>query len=70
MQIFYSVGYSLTDFLQARSRLVGPKQESSVTSYMLQARNTVEVKVFKALSKKQRLARRVTSLTYARDLLA
>lgn len=70
VQIFYSVGYSLTDFLQARSRLVGPKQESSVTSYMLQARNTVEVKVFKALSKKQRLARRVTSLTYARDLLA
>lgn len=68
VEIFYSMGYSLTDFLQARARLLGPRQTSSVTSYILQAKDSIDEKVFEALTDKQAIARRVTSLEYAKGL--
>lgn len=70
VEIFYSMGYSLADFLQARARLLGPRQTSSVTNYILQARGTIDGKVFKALMAKQRIAQRVTSLSYAKGLIS
>lgn len=47
--IWYSLGYSLTDYDQARARLHRPGQESPVTNVHLVTRGTVDVDVYKAL---------------------
>ena len=50
--IFYSVGYSLGKYVQARKRTHRPGQEKPVTHIHLIARNTVDVKIMRALEKR------------------
>lgn len=68
--IFYSTGFSLTDFLQARDRIHRHGQTQKVTYYYLVGENTVEIKVYKALDAKQKIAAKVVDLDYARSLLS
>jgi len=68
--IFYSTGFSLTDFLQARDRLHRIGQVNKVTYYHLLARNSVDEKVYRALQRKESLARSATNLNYALDVLS
>lgn len=69
--IFYSVGFSLDDFLQAKGRLAGAlRQRHHVTYYHLLADRTVDQAVYAALSSKANVARRMTDLRYALDLLS
>lgn len=67
--IFFSTGFSLDDFLQARDRLHRIGQLRKVTYFHLIATGTVDVKVYDALRNKQSIARRATDLSYAVDLL-
>jgi len=50
--IFYSVGYSLGKYMQARSRTHRPGQVNPVEHIHLVARNTVDVKIMRALEKR------------------
>jgi len=69
VSIFYSTGYSLGEFEQARARLHRHGQTKRVVEYHLQAENTVDEKIFQALTDKQQIARKVVSLDYAKGLL-
>jgi len=51
--IYYSVGYSLADYLQSVSRLHRPGQKRKVSCYHLVASNTIDEKVYKALEKRE-----------------
>lgn len=67
--IFYSVGFSLDEFLQAKGRLAGAlRQRHAVTYYHMLAQNTVDETVYQALIDKTVIARRVTELSYALNL--
>jgi len=66
--VFYSVDYSLSNYLQSRDRLHRIGQVNRVTYYSLVARKTIDEKVYRALSKKENLARTVLDLTRARKL--
>ncbi|MGD0775067.1 MAG: DEAD/DEAH box helicase [Candidatus Solibacter sp.] len=50
--IFYSVGYSLGKYVQARSRTHRPGQTNPVEHIHLITRNTVDVKIMRALEKR------------------
>jgi SNF2 family DNA or RNA helicase len=50
--IFYSVGYSLGKYMQARSRTHRPGQMNPVEHIHLIARNTVDVRIMRALEKR------------------
>lgn len=50
---YYSVGHSLSDYLQSRARLVRPGQTRAVRFYHLSARSTVDQRVYKALALRQ-----------------
>ena len=50
--IFYSVGYMLGKYMQARSRTHRPGQTNPVEHIHLIARNTVDVKIMRALEKR------------------
>jgi SNF2 family DNA or RNA helicase len=50
--IFYSVGYSLGKYMQARSRTHRPGQLNPVEHIHLIARNTVDVRIMRALEKR------------------
>ena len=50
--IFYSVGYSLGKYVQARARTHRPGQTNPVEHIHLIARNTVDVKIMRALEKR------------------
>lgn len=68
--IFYSVGFSLDEFLQAKGRLSGDlRQRHPVTFYHAIVENSVDEKIYKALSSKTVIARAATDLSYALDLL-
>lgn len=49
LAVYYSVGHSLSDYLQSRARLVRPGQQRPVRFYHLKARGTVDSKVYAAL---------------------
>ena len=51
--IYFSVGFSLGDYLQSLARLHRPGQRHPVTFYHLIATGTVDEKVFKALQDRQ-----------------
>lgn len=68
--IFVSTGFSLDDFQQARDRLHRIGQRRPVTYYHLIAEGTVDEKVYRALTAKTDIARRVTDLSYALDLIS
>jgi SNF2 family DNA or RNA helicase len=68
--IFYSTGFSLSDFLQARDRIHRHGQTKKVTYYHLLAEKSVDEQVFQALIDKQQIAAKVVDLDYTRRLLA
>lgn len=68
--IFYSTGFSLTDFLQSRDRLHRHGQTRKVSYYHLLGENSVDFKVYDALQNKVNLASKVVSLDYTRKLLS
>jgi SNF2 family DNA or RNA helicase len=51
--VFYSLGFSLGEYLQARKRTHRPGQDRSVTYFHLIATKTVDEDVYKALSARQ-----------------
>jgi SNF2 family DNA or RNA helicase len=51
--VFYSLGFSLGEYLQARKRTHRPGQTQNVTYYHLIAKKTVDETVYKALEKRQ-----------------
>lgn len=51
--VFYSLGFSLGDYLQARKRTHRPGQTQTVTYLHLIAQKTVDVDVYKALAARQ-----------------
>ena len=53
--IYYSLGLSLGDYLQSRSRLHRPGQQNKVTYIHLLASKTIDVKAYKALLKREEL---------------
>lgn len=53
--IFYSIGFRLEKYEQAKKRIHRPGQTKPVTHIHLVARNTVDVKVIRALEKRQNI---------------
>ena len=51
--VFYSLGFSLGEYLQARKRTHRPGQNRNVTYFHLVARDTVDEAVYKALEARQ-----------------
>jgi SNF2 family DNA or RNA helicase len=51
--VYYSLGFSLTDYLQSRARLHRPGQERSVLYTHLVAEGTIDATVYKALADRQ-----------------
>lgn len=59
--VFYSVGYSLADWLQARARVHRPGQERHVTYVSIVAAGTVDEDVYRALDARERVVEAVLS---------
>lgn len=53
--IYYSVGFSLTDYVQSQSRLHRPGQRSNVTYIHLKATGTIDEKVYNAIESRRDL---------------
>lgn len=53
--VYYSLGFSLADYLQSRARIRRPGQTRPVVYYHLIVRNTVDEHVMRALEKRQEL---------------
>ena len=53
--IYYSLGFSLGDYLQSRARILRPGQKSRVHYIHIVGRNTVDEKVLKALERRQQV---------------
>lgn len=69
--VFYSLGFSLIDFLQARDRLHRIGQARRVVYYYLLASRTVDEKVYRVLAGRRDLARQImTSRHEARAVIA
>jgi SNF2 family DNA or RNA helicase len=51
INIFYSLDFSLSNFQQARDRVMGRNQKNDVTNYMLAVDKTVDKKIMKTLEK-------------------
>lgn len=66
--IFFSTGFSLTDFLQSRDRIHRHGQTRKVTYYHLIAERSVDEKVYQALQDKVNIASQVVRLDYASTL--
>lgn len=57
VNIFYSMDFSLMNYLQARDRIMGRGQKSDVvTNYYLAIINSIDVKIINALTKKEDFA--------------
>lgn len=68
--IFYSVDHSVMKFLQAKGRLTGAlRQRHPVVFYHLLCDNTIDQKIYEALTSKMDVATRVTDMTYALKLI-
>jgi SNF2 family DNA or RNA helicase len=63
--IYYSLGFSLGDYLQSRSRLHRPGQRRNVTFLHLEAEQTIDGKVLDALSKRQKVVERILARAHA-----
>lgn len=59
--IFYSLGFSLADYIQAEGRLHRPGQTRSVRYFHLVARGTVDSKVYAAIKRKEKIVESVLS---------
>ena len=53
--IYYSLGFSLGDYLQSRARILRPGQQRGVHYIHIVGRNTVDEKVLKALERRQQV---------------
>ena len=51
--VYYSLGHSLTDYLQSRRRVHRPGQTRTTTYFHLIAEDTVDQQVYQALASKQ-----------------
>lgn len=56
LNIFYSMDFSLSNFLQAKDRVMGRDQKHQVTNYYMTIRNSVDSKILKVLQKNQDMA--------------
>ena len=56
INIFYSLDFSLSNFQQARDRVMGRNQKNDVTNYMLAVDKTVDKKIMKTLEKDEDIA--------------
>lgn len=57
--VYYSVGFSLGDYLQSLARLHRPGQKKKVTFYHLVATKTVDEKVYKALQDRKDIIKEI-----------
>lgn len=60
--VFYSLGFSLADYLQARKRVHRPGQDKPVIYYHLIAKNTKDADVYTALAKREEVVEYVIGL--------
>lgn len=67
--IYYSVDYSLINWIQSHGRLHRFGQTNKVTSYYLITKSSVDVKVYRSLQRKQDLTESVLDLSDYRSLL-
>ena len=58
--VFYSVGYSLAEYLQARARTHRPGQERTCFYHHIVAKGTVDELIYQALRNKQDVVRAIT----------
>jgi len=68
--IFYSTGYSLREFTQARARLYRHGQKRRINEYFLQVVDSIDEDILEDLMSKRDVARSVTRLNYARELIS
>jgi len=66
--IYYSVDYSLTNWIQCHGRLHRHGQVSKVTNYYLMTERSIDVKVYNALARKEDLTKSILDLSSAREL--
>ena len=67
--IYYSLGSSLTDYVQSRARIHRPGQTRPTTYYHLIARHTVDEHVYRALALRQEVIDHLMTLTPYRHTL-
>ena len=65
--IYFSMGFSLGDYMQSLSRLHRPGQEHKVTYYHLIAEGTVDEKVYVALQNRQNVVNEILGGNYGSD---
>lgn len=58
--VFYSLDFSLSNFLQAKDRVLGRNQKHNVTNYFLVVDKTVDVRVINILRKDEDIASKVS----------
>ncbi len=68
--IFYSTGYSLKEFSQARGRVYRHGQTKHVVEYLLQVENSIDETIYAALARKQDVSRRVSSIKFAKAIIS
>ena len=60
INVFYSVDFSLSNYLQARDRVMGRNQKSDVTNYFISAKKTVDERVMHVLSHDEDIASKIS----------
>jgi SNF2 family DNA or RNA helicase len=60
VNIFYSLDFSLSNFKQAKDRIMGRYQLHDVTNYYLCAKNTVDDKIIKTLKNDEDVASKIS----------
>lgn len=68
LAVYFSVGYSLSDYLQSRSRLVRPGQTRPVRFYHLSARGSVDTRVSAALRDRQDVIQSLLNIKQGAEL--
>ena len=57
--VYYSTGFSLGEYMQSRARVHRPGQLRKVVYYHLCAEGTVDIKIMRALEKREDLVRHI-----------
>ena len=60
INIFYSLDFSLSNFLQAKDRVMGRNQHDDVTNYLLAVEGTVDTKIMKTLKNDEDVASKIS----------
>lgn len=60
INIFYSLDFSLSNFLQAKDRVMGRNQHEDVTNYLLAVEGTVDTKIMKTLKNDEDVASKIS----------